>query len=135
MKILFSARGGGWFGIYSLSWPFVGLKLSEDRLEVQYPSLTGITTKVLKWEEISYAKRFVIIPFLADGIEVVPKNSFGSFFVFWGFSNDKIMSILLEHGVSNSGPESKSISALRFIPWVFLVFIVVAFVFMISQGV
>jgi len=46
-------RAGGRVGIVSLSWPFVGVTISEDRLDVSQRLVAGINPFTLRRESVS----------------------------------------------------------------------------------
>lgn len=131
-NLLYKTRGGGWFGNFSATWPFVLLSMYEDRLEIQRPSLSGTATEVLAWNDIRYAKRLLIVPFIADGVYVVPNDpATTSFTVFWSLSGkkcEKILSILQEHGVSSAGSFSSYVYVLRIFTWALLGVIVLSII-------
>lgn len=104
---IFKARGGGWYGMMLQgSWPFGKLEVYDDRIEFSVAS----ATKVLEWNEVDYSRRLFIIPFMADGILIVPKDRKPQLLIFWALTNTgKILSLLESKGVNTKAKYTKDI--------------------------
>jgi len=88
------------------SWPFGKLEVYDDRIEFSVAS----ATKVLEWNEVDYSRRLFIIPFMADGILIVPKDRKPQLLIFWALTNTgKILSLLESKGVNTKAKYTKDI--------------------------
>lgn len=97
MNPMYKARGGGWYGfMVQGSWPFAKLEIYDDHLIFG----VGTATKTLHWNEIEYAKRLLVLPLIADGVVIVPKDREPKILIFWALRPNKILSLLQSKGVN-----------------------------------
>lgn len=115
MNPTFKTRGGGWYGMMLQgSWPFAKLEIYDDRLEFSLLS----ATKILAWSEIDYVRRLLILPFMADGILIVPKDRKPRLLIFWALTGaGKILSLLEAKGINTRAKYTKDILPLVFLAY------------------
>ncbi len=87
MEPIYTERGGGWIGkapwwILQATWPFSSIQIFSEKLILK----VGWKQAEVFFSDILTVNRILIIPYLADGIRIVHKNSeIPSLLIFWSF--------------------------------------------------
>lgn len=120
-------RGGGWFGfLIQASWPFSRLELYDDHLVFR----VAAATKPLQWADVQYARRLRVVPLLADGVAIVPKDGQPTVMIFWSFTGaSEIIEFLRSKGVDTTSPHTSAVAPYIFIahfPWAIIAILIIA---------
>lgn len=105
--------------MFSASWPFIKLTVFDERIEIQRPSLSGISTSTYTWDEIHSVRRLRIMPLIAEGVYIAPKHE--DWFVFWCLSkstSSKIVQVCQDRGVKITESLPQSIFLLSVLIWI-----------------
>lgn len=90
MQVIYQERGGAWIGdgliILQVTWPFSSINIYEDRVVLK---AAWQTAEVL-FSDIVEVKNVLIIPYLAEGIQINHRNrSLPKLLRFWSFGHSK----------------------------------------------